>query len=138
MTAKKSNVSRALCKAKWKPEIFVVRSSETHECRDRQVNLANQADGPRDRVELTVQVLGPGLTGSRISAVDLSRRAKSKKFRVRRMDAPPISKERLGVMVTNFPLSAALLDRPARFAEVILFAFRKVPGCFFGGTDFGG
>jgi hypothetical protein len=28
-------------------------------------------------------------------------------------------------------------DRPARFAEAIFFAFRKVPGCFFGGTAFG-
>jgi hypothetical protein len=61
-----------------------------------------------------VQVLGPGLTGSRNGAVDLSRRAKSNEIPYEKNGCATISKERLGVMVANFPLSAALLTaRPA-------------------------
>jgi hypothetical protein len=103
------------------------------------VNLANQADGPRDRVELTVQVLGPGLTGSRISAVDLSYRAGQNpmRFRVRRMDAPPISKERLGVMVTNFPLSAALLIARPASPKSFYSLSGKCPAAFLGALILG-
>ena len=102
------------------------------------MNLANQADGPRDRVELTVQVLGPGLTGSRISAVDLSRRAKSNEIPCAKNGCATNFQRATGSYGNKLSAVGGASDRPARFAEVILFAFRKVPGCFFGGTDFGG
>jgi hypothetical protein len=114
-----------------------VRSSETHECRDRQVNLANQADGPRDRVELTVQVLGPGLTGSRISAVDLSRRAKSNEIPCAKNGCATNFQRATGSYGNKLSAVGGASDRPARFAEVILFAFGKCPAAFLGALILG-
>ena len=114
-----------------------MRSSETHECRDRQVNLANQADGSRDRVELTVQVLGPGLTGSRISAVDLSRRAKSNEIACAKNGCATNFQRATGSYGNKLSAVGGASDRPARFAEVILFAFGKCPAAFLGALILG-
>ena len=50
MTAKKPLLSRALCKTKWKPEIFVVQSPEAHEvsCNRGGVERRHAALGARE------------------------------------------------------------------------------------------
>ena len=101
------------------------------------MNLANQADGSRDRVELTVQVLGPGLTGSRISAVDLSRRAKSNEIACAKNGCATNFQRGLGVMVTNFPLSAALLIARPASPKSFYSLSGKCPAAFLGALILG-
>jgi hypothetical protein len=59
------------------------------------------------------------------------------RLRMRRNGCATNSQNAIGSYGSELSGVGGATNRTARLAEAIFFAFRKVPGCFFGGTAFG-
>ena len=73
MTAKKQLLSYALCKTKWKPEIFVVQSPDAHvvSCNRGGVERRHAAWDAREPVDAAFEILASfGPPGDKEHAID--------------------------------------------------------------------